>query len=105
MGTVPDLEAIAGAVRTILEAIGEDPDREGLVNTPERVARMYSEVFGGLRLDPKEILETVFVEEEHREIVMVKDIPFYSMCEHHLIPVSYTHLRAHETDSYLVCRL
>jgi len=92
MGTVPDLEAIAGAVRTILEAIGEDPDREGLVNTPERVARMYSEVFGGLRLDPKEILETVFVEEEHREIVMVKDIPFYSMCEHHLIPF---HGKAH----------
>lgn len=86
MAPPPDLEAIAGAVRTILEAIGEDPEREGLAKTPERVARMYAEVFGGLRQDPKQILETVFVEEEHREIVMVKDIPFYSMCEHHLIP-------------------
>ena len=60
MGTQPDLEAIAGAVRTILEAIGEDPEREGLSKTPERVARMYAEVFGSLRQDPKQILETVF---------------------------------------------
>jgi len=92
MDKVPDLEAIAGAVRTILEAIGEDPEREGLTSTPERVARMYAEVFDGLHRDPEEILETVFVQEEHREIVMVKDIPFYSMCEHHLMPF---HGRAH----------
>ncbi|HDK45748.1 MAG TPA: GTP cyclohydrolase I FolE [Actinobacteria bacterium] len=92
MDNVPDVEAIVGAVRTILEAIGEDPEREGLAKTPERVARMYAEVFDGLHRDPKEILETVFVQEEHREIVMVKDIPFYSMCEHHLMPF---HGRAH----------
>jgi GTP cyclohydrolase I len=86
MAAVPDLEAIEGAVRTILEAIGEDPTREGLVDTPRRVARMYAEVFDGLRQNPREILERVFVQEEHRELVMVKDIPFYSMCEHHLVP-------------------
>jgi GTP cyclohydrolase I len=88
----PDLEAIEGAVRTILEAIGEDPTREGLIDTPARVARMYAEVFDGLRQDPREILETVFVHEQHRELVMVKDIPFYSMCEHHLVPF---HGKAH----------
>jgi GTP cyclohydrolase I len=88
----PDLEAIAGAVRTILEAIGEDPDREGLAGTPGRVARMYAEVFGGLREDANEVVETIFEDEEHHEIVMVKDIPFYSMCEHHLVPF---HGRAH----------
>lgn len=86
MSQEPDLEAIEGAVRTILEAIGEDPTREGLLETPARVARMYAEVFDGLHQDPREILERVFVQEEHRELVMVKDIPFYSMCEHHLVP-------------------
>ncbi len=92
VGDQPDLDAIAGAVRTILKAIGEDPDREGLVNTPERVARMYAEVFAGLRQDGNGVVETFFEDEEHHEIVMVKDIPFYSMCEHHLIPF---HGRAH----------
>jgi GTP cyclohydrolase I len=82
----PDLDAIAGAVRTILAAIGDDPDREGLVNTPHRVAKMYAEVFGGLRLNGDNIVETIFEDEDHHEIVMVKDIPFYSMCEHHLLP-------------------
>jgi GTP cyclohydrolase I len=82
----PDLDAIAGAVRTILEAIGEDPDREGLVGTPQRVARMYAEVFGGLRQNGNEVVETFFEDEDHHEIVMVKDIPFFSMCEHHLLP-------------------
>lgn len=81
-----DLEAIAGAVRDILVAVGEDPDREGLAETPARVARLYAELFEGLRQDPAEILESVFHEDKHREIVMVKDIPFYSMCEHHLLP-------------------
>jgi GTP cyclohydrolase I len=92
MAGEPDLEAIEGAVRTILEAIGEDPTREGLVDTPARVARLYAEVFDGLRQDPREILERVFVQDEHRELVMVKDIPFYSMCEHHLVPF---HGKAH----------
>lgn len=81
-----DTDAIEVAVQTIISAIGEDGDREGMRDTPDRVARMYREVFAGLDEDPKQIVETVFQEDDHREIVMVKDIPFYSMCEHHLIP-------------------
>lgn len=73
------------AVRMILEAIGEDPDREGLLETPARVARMYEEVFQGLNQDPREHVKTVF-SEEHEELVLVKDIPFFSICEHHLVP-------------------
>ena len=84
--------AIADAVRVILEAVGEDVDREGLTDTPERVARMYAEVFGGLNIDPNSVINTVFDDEKHEEMVMVKDIPFYSMCEHHLIPF---HGKAH----------
>jgi GTP cyclohydrolase IA len=76
---------IEEAVRLILEAIGEDPNREGLLDTPKRVAKMYEEVFVGLNQDPKEYFETTFGE-EHEELVLVKDIPFYSMCEHHLVP-------------------
>ncbi|MFC1767787.1 GTP cyclohydrolase I FolE [Candidatus Margulisiibacteriota bacterium] len=76
---------IEKAVKQILEAIGEDPNRKGIKDTPARVARMYAELFAGVAKDPaKEI--TIFHEEEHEEMVMVKDIPFYSMCEHHLIP-------------------
>ncbi|TYR82583.1 GTP cyclohydrolase I FolE [Priestia megaterium] len=78
-------EQIEQAVRQILEAIGEDPDREGLLDTPKRVAKMYAEVFSGLNEDPKEHFKTVFGE-DHEELVLVKDIAFYSMCEHHLIP-------------------
>ena len=80
-----DKEKIEIAVRMILEAIGEDPDREGLKDTPKRVARMYKEVFAGLSQDPSEHLERYFTE-EHEEMVLVKDIPLYSMCEHHLLP-------------------
>jgi GTP cyclohydrolase I len=80
------LDSIANAVRAVLEGIGEDVEREGLRDTPERVARMYAEVFGGLRIDPQSVISTVFDDENHEEMVMVKDIPFYSMCEHHLIP-------------------
>lgn len=87
-----DEAAIAGAVRTILEAIGEDPNREGLVDTPQRVARMYAELFEGLGQNPTEIVQSVFTEDKHREMVMVRDIPFYSMCEHHLVPF---HGKAH----------
>lgn len=76
---------IEEAIRLILEAVGEDPNREGLLDTPKRVAKMYEEVFEGLNQDPKEYFETVFGE-EHEETVLVKDIPFYSMCEHHLVP-------------------
>ncbi len=80
-----DKEKIQAAVRMILEAVGEDPDREGLLETPERVARMYQEIFSGLGEDPADQLMTFF-NEEHSEVVIVKDIPFYSMCEHHLVP-------------------
>ncbi|MEH7236593.1 GTP cyclohydrolase I FolE [Bacillus sp. JJ1562] len=80
-----DNNKIEKAVTMILEAIGEDPQREGLVDTPKRVAKMYAEVFSGLQDDPKEYFQTVFGE-EHEELVLVKDIPFFSMCEHHLVP-------------------
>ncbi|MTD30067.1 GTP cyclohydrolase I FolE [Planomicrobium sp. YIM 101495] len=80
-----DLDKIEKAVAMILEAVGEDTEREGLQDTPKRVARMYAEVFSGLSEDPKEYFQTVF-HEGHEELVLVKDIPFYSMCEHHLVP-------------------
>jgi len=80
-----DEAKIKKAVLSIIEAIGEDPEREGLRDTPRRVAEMYSELFGGMYKDPKEEL-TVGFEVGHREMVVVKDIPFYSMCEHHLLP-------------------
>ncbi|MDW0111630.1 GTP cyclohydrolase I FolE [Sporosarcina saromensis] len=80
-----DLPKIEKAVTMILEAIGEDPQREGLLETPNRVAKMYAEVFQGIDKDPKQYFETVF-HENHDEVVLVKDIPFHSMCEHHLVP-------------------
>ncbi len=80
-----DLNKIEQAVSMILEAVGEDVNREGLKDTPKRVAKMYAEVFSGLKEDPKEYFKTVF-HEGHEELVLVKDIPFYSMCEHHLVP-------------------
>lgn len=80
-----DQEKLEQAVRMIIEAIGEDPNREGLLDTPKRVAKMYEEVFSGLQQDPREYFQVVF-SEEHEELVLVKDIPFYSMCEHHLVP-------------------
>jgi GTP cyclohydrolase I len=80
-----DIERIARAVREILEAVGEDPDRDGLVRTPERVAKMYGEVLAGLHENPAEHLSVTF-EASHDEMVMVKDIPIYSLCEHHLVP-------------------
>ncbi|AZB43343.1 GTP cyclohydrolase I FolE [Bacillus sp. FJAT-42376] len=76
---------IEEAVRSILEAIGEDPNREGLLDTPKRVARMYAEIFAGLNEDPSEHFKTIFGE-DHEELVLIKDIPFYSVCEHHLVP-------------------
>ena len=80
-----DLERIEEAVRNILLAVGEDPDREGLRKTPERVARMYQELFNGLHLDPARHLATSFAE-TYDELVVLRDIPFNSMCEHHLMP-------------------
>jgi GTP cyclohydrolase I len=73
------------AIRELLFAIGEDPDRPGLVDTPARVARAYAETFAGLWQDPGDILATTF-DEDHDELVLVKDIPMYSTCEHHLVP-------------------
>jgi len=77
---------IEEAVRMMLKAIGEDVEREGLKQTPRRVAEMYAEIFDGIHKDPKEHLLTQFVEDKHGEMVLVKDIPFYSMCEHHMMP-------------------
>jgi GTP cyclohydrolase I len=80
-----DKDRIAAAVRVILEAVGEDPDREGLRDTPRRIAEMYGELLSGLRADPLALLDVGF-EEDHHEMIVVKDIPFYSLCEHHLLP-------------------
>ena len=80
-----DTAKIEAGVRMILEGIGEDPEREGLVETPARVARMYEEVFAGLTQDPHQHFTKLF-DEHHEEMVLVRDIPFYSMCEHHLVP-------------------
>jgi len=78
-------EAIKDATRALLQAIGEDPDREGLLETPRRVAEMYAEIFSGLGKDPRAEL-SVSCDEGHQEMIIVRDIPFYSMCEHHLLP-------------------
>ena len=80
-----DLPRIERAVREILAAVGEDPDREGLLETPARVGRMYAELFSGLRADPSRHLRKVF-QEEYDELVLIRDISFNSMCEHHLLP-------------------
>lgn len=80
-----DKPRIEAAIREILIAIGEDPDREGLVETPDRVARMYEEIFSGLEESPEKHLK-IFTEKDNDEMVVVRDIPLYSMCEHHLIP-------------------
>ena len=80
-----DEAKIKAAVTLIIEAIREDPKREGLVDTPSRIAEMYAELFMGINKEPREELSVAY-EEGHREMVIVRDIPFYSMCEHHLLP-------------------
>ena len=80
-----DAKRVEAAVREILYAIGEDPDRDGLKDTPERVARAYAEIFGGLRQRPEDVLTTTF-DIGHDEMVLVKDIEVRSVCEHHLVP-------------------
>ncbi|SCG78121.1 GTP cyclohydrolase I [Micromonospora echinaurantiaca] len=80
-----DLGRIEKAVREILIAVGEDPDRDGLQQTPSRVARAYAELFAGLRVDPAQVLSTTF-EANHEELVLVRDIDVMSLCEHHLLP-------------------
>jgi GTP cyclohydrolase I len=81
-----DQGRIEKAVREIIEALGEDPQREGMIDTPERVAKFYAEVFDGLHRDPGDVIDAFFGEEHYQEIVMVREIPFYSMCEHHFVP-------------------
>jgi GTP cyclohydrolase I len=81
-----DVPRIERAVREILLAVGEDPDREGLVKTPNRVARAYAELFAGLQTDPRKYLRTVFTEQRYDEVVLLRDVPFSSVCEHHLLP-------------------
>jgi GTP cyclohydrolase I len=80
-----DTKRIEAAVKELLESVGEDPEREGLKKTPHRIANMYSELLAGYARDPKKYLESVF-NEKYDEVVMLRDIPFYSVCEHHLMP-------------------
>lgn len=84
--TYPHKPSIEAAVRQVIVAIGEDPDREGLAQTPRRIAEMYADVFSGLREDPLALLSVGFDSAEHHEMVILKGIPFYSMCEHHFLP-------------------
>lgn len=87
-----DLPRLERAVHEILLAIGEDPEREGLVDTPKRVARMYQEIFAGLHANVDDLIR-VFHEKDHDEMILVGDIPFYSMCEHHLLPfIGHAHV-------------
>ena len=80
-----DQDAIKRLVISMIEAIGEDPSRQGLVDTPRRIAEMYEEIFSGISVDPREFLQVGF-DEDHHEMVIFKNIPFYSMCEHHCLP-------------------
>ncbi|MBO1757004.1 GTP cyclohydrolase I FolE [Dermacoccus sp. NHGro5] len=84
-GAEVDLARLESAVREILLAVGENPDREGLVETPARVARAYAEIFAGLRQNPEDVLVKTF-DVDHEELILVRDIEVYSTCEHHLVP-------------------
>jgi len=96
-----DTERIIKAVKEILIAVGEDTEREGLKKTPERVARMYAELLGGMHEDPKKHLKSTF-RENYDEIVLLRDIPFYSICEHHLMPfIGSAHVAYLPTGSVL----
>ena len=96
-----DKKRIENAVREILNAIGENPEREGLIETPERVANMYEEIFSGLEDNPKELIKT-FSTESH-EMVTVRDIPLYSMCEHHLLPfIGKAHIAYIQRDGKII---
>ena len=97
-----DKERLQAAVREILLAVGEDPDRPGLVETPRRVADMYAEVFAGLEADPRQHLK-FFEEKSTDEMVIVRDIPFASMCEHHLLPfVGKAHIAYIPADNRII---
>ncbi len=81
-----DMNEIQSAVKTILEAVGEDTDRDGLKRTPERIARMYAELLSGYQMDPVKVVNDALFEVKYDEMVIVRDIEFYSLCEHHLLP-------------------
>lgn len=101
-GTVIDLEKVEAGVRLILEGIGEDPDRPGLQGTPRRVALMYDEICAGLHSDPRKVLH-VIPAETHDEMVIVKDIPLFSLCEHHLVPfIGVAHIAYIPKDGRIV---
>ena len=85
-GKQADLEGVAEAIRHILRSVGEDPDREGLRRTPERIARMYEEILEGYHADPDALINNALFDVEYDEMVVVKDIEFFSMCEHHMLP-------------------
>ena len=95
-------QAIEDAVRTILSAIGEDPDRSGLVDTPARVGRMYAEMTAGYEMDPGEILNDAVFDVDYSEMVVVKDIPFHSLCEHHILPFAGTAAVAYIPDRRVI---
>ncbi len=100
-----DHDKIEAGVRQILEGVGEDPDREGLQETPERVARMYEEILGGQTQDPDELFTKTF-DEGHQEMVIVRDIPVYSLCEHHLVPFfGVAHVAYIPDESGRICGL
>ncbi len=80
------MDEVEAAVRQILQAVGEDPEREGLKRTPERIARMYAELLSGYHMDPEKIVNEALFEVKYDEMVLVRDIEFYSLCEHHLLP-------------------
>jgi GTP cyclohydrolase I len=81
-----DFDAIRNAVLEVIKAVGEDPEREGLINTPERVSRMYAELLSGYRANPQKIINGALFNVEYDEMVLVRDIEFYSLCEHHMLP-------------------
>ena len=100
-----DREMIEQGVRMILEGVGEDPNREGLLDTPRRVASMYEEIFSGLTQDPAEHFQVMF-NEDHREMILVRDIPLYSVCEHHLVPfIGRAHVAYIPGDEGRICGL
>lgn len=86
LGSEVDVQSIEDAVRSILAAIGEDPQREGLLRTPERIARSYGELLAGYRTDPVKLINEALFDVDYQDMVLVRDIEFYSLCEHHMLP-------------------
>ena len=91
---------IEDAVRKMLVEIGEDPERQGLKNTPERISKMYEELTSGYRISPEEVINDAIFDEKYDEMVVVKDVEFYSLCEHHMLPFVITSYSIHYTKLY-----